>query len=64
VWVNVLSGGIMPLWGIIVIVILAIIVLIAISYAFRDSFFLFEGICVMCDAIGGGLSDGGDGCGD
>jgi len=54
----------MPLWGIIVIVILAIIVLIAISYAFRDSFFLFEGICVMCDAIGGGLSDGGDGCGD
>ncbi len=52
--------------GIIILIVIAVIVVICISYAFRDAFFLFEGICFLCDCIGsllGALGDG-DGGGD
>lgn len=58
----------MPLLWIIVIAVVALVLLVVISYMFRDSFLLFEGIYVIFDAIGQGIFsidfdgfDGGDG---
>ena len=58
----------MPLLGIIAIVVAALVLFVVISYIFRDAFFLFDGICMLFDAIGQGIADidfggfdGGDG---
>ena len=58
----------MSLMWIIIIAVIALAAIIAISYMFRDAFFLFEGIAFICDALGEALSnidfgDMGD-CGD
>jgi len=44
--------------GIIILIVLAIIFIICISYACRDAFFLFEGVCLICDCIFGAIGDG------
>ncbi len=54
----------MPLGAVIALIILAVVVLVVISYMFRDSFFLFEGVCIVFDALGGVLAAIGDGIGD
>ena len=40
------------IWFWVVAAIIFAVILIVISYKFRDAFFLFEGICCLCDAAG------------
>ena len=50
----------MSLLLIIAFAIAAFIILVIISYKFRDAFFLFEGICYIFDGIGHILCEIGD----